>query len=165
MKSAAKTTGLRYWLLRVLDECDRVAADFSADPVHDLRVALRRCRSMADGLLAIDPDPEWKAMKKAGKSLFQSLGALRDVQVMMDWVEKLQAANSDSVSPASDPQSANIEPSFPEDEKSDRHDVSHSAIHALLRVLADRERQHKQQAKSALDDFDRKQWKKWSSTL
>jgi CHAD domain-containing protein len=83
MKTASKTTGLRYWMLRVLDECDHCAADFAADPVHDLRVALRRCRSMADGLMAIDPDPDWKAMKKAGKRLFLSLGELRDVQIMM----------------------------------------------------------------------------------
>ena len=84
-----KVTGLRYWMLQVLDECDRVAANFGPDPVHDLRVALRRCRSLADGLMALDPDPDWKAMKKAGKRLFQRLGALRDVQVMMEWVEKL----------------------------------------------------------------------------
>ena len=44
---------------------------------------------MADGLMAIDPDPAWKNMKKAGKALFRSLGDLRDVQVMMDWVQKL----------------------------------------------------------------------------
>src|SRR6202046_5052754 len=84
-----KVTGLRYWMVRVLEECDQVSADFAADPVHDLRVALRRCRSMADGMMAMDPDPAWKAMKKAGKRLFQRLGALRDVQVMMEWVEKL----------------------------------------------------------------------------
>ena len=77
-----KTTGLRYWMSRVLEECDRVAADFSPDPVHDLRVALRRCRSLADGLHALDPDPNWKAMRKAGKRLFQRLGALRDIQIM-----------------------------------------------------------------------------------
>jgi CHAD domain-containing protein len=44
---------------------------------------------MADGLMAIDPDPAWKNMKKAGKTLFRSLGDLRDVQVMMEWVQKL----------------------------------------------------------------------------
>src|SRR5208337_4327091 len=55
-----------------------------------LRVALRRCRSLADGLIAIDPDPNWKAMKKAGKRLFQRLGDLRDVQIMMEWLEKLE---------------------------------------------------------------------------
>src|SRR5438270_7145972 len=76
-------------MLRVLDECDNVAADFAADPVHDLRVSLRRCRSVADGMMAMDPDPNWKAMKKAGKQLFQSLGNLRDVQIMMEWLETL----------------------------------------------------------------------------
>ena len=89
MKTTTKTTGLRYWMLQVLEECDHVSADFSADPVHDLRVSLRRCRSMADGLMAMDPDPNWKAMKKAGKRLFQRLGELRDVQIMMEWIEKL----------------------------------------------------------------------------
>jgi CHAD domain-containing protein/HD superfamily phosphodiesterase len=44
---------------------------------------------MADGLRAIDPDPSWKQMKKAGRDLFRSLGELRDVQVMMEWVQKL----------------------------------------------------------------------------
>jgi exopolyphosphatase/guanosine-5'-triphosphate,3'-diphosphate pyrophosphatase len=44
---------------------------------------------MADGLMAIDPDPAWKNMKKAGRTLFRALGELRDAQVMMDWVQKL----------------------------------------------------------------------------
>ena len=89
VKSGSNSTGLRYWMLRVLEECDKVAADFHADPVHDLRVALRRCRSVADGMMAMDPDRHWKSMKKAGKSLFQALGALRDTQVMMDWIDCL----------------------------------------------------------------------------
>jgi exopolyphosphatase/guanosine-5'-triphosphate,3'-diphosphate pyrophosphatase len=75
---------------RVLEECDRAAADFSPDPVHDLRVALRRCRSLAGGLIAMDPDRSWKEMKKAGKRLFSSLGELRDVQVMEEWVHRLE---------------------------------------------------------------------------
>lgn len=94
-------------MARVLEECEHVAADFSADPVHDLRVSLRRCRSMASGMIALDPDRDWKAMKKAGKRLFQRLGALRDVQVMMEWIEKL------------DPTPANVErallPALPEE--------------------------------------------------
>jgi CHAD domain-containing protein len=81
--------GFGYWMQRVIHECHRAGADLAADPVHDLRVALRRCRSMADGLMAIDPDPSWKQMKKAGKRLFSSLGELRDVQVMTEWVQKL----------------------------------------------------------------------------
>ncbi len=74
---------------RVLEECAQAAIDFSPDPVHDLRVALRRCRSIADGLRALDPDPSWKQMKKAAKRLFDRLGELRDVQVMEDWVARL----------------------------------------------------------------------------
>ena len=68
----------------VLEECDRAQADFAKDPVHDLRVALRRCRSMADGLMALDRCPDWKRVKKAGKQLFAALGELRDAQVVVE---------------------------------------------------------------------------------
>src|ERR1700740_878477 len=80
-------------MARVLEECDRAAVGFEADPVHDLRVALRRCRSMADGMIAMDPDHDWKAMKKAGKRLFQRGGALRDVQIIMEWIENFYPAS------------------------------------------------------------------------
>jgi exopolyphosphatase/guanosine-5'-triphosphate,3'-diphosphate pyrophosphatase len=83
--------GLAFWMERVLEECDHATVDFAADPVHDLRVALRRCRSMADGLMAMDPDPAWKQMKKAGKRVFGCLGELRDAQVMNEWIERLGA--------------------------------------------------------------------------
>jgi CHAD domain-containing protein len=77
----------------VLEECERAEAGFDADAVHDLRVAIRRCRSLADGLMAMDPDPSWKEMKKAGKKVFQALGGLRDMQVMQHWIERLSAAD------------------------------------------------------------------------
>jgi len=89
MKPASQSVGLKYWMQRVLRECAAAARDLAVDPVHDLRVALRRCRSMADGVMAIDPDPAWQEMKRAGKQLFASLGALRDLQVMQEWAEKL----------------------------------------------------------------------------
>ena len=91
-QKSGQNVGFAHWLQRVPEECRRVEIDFSPDPVHDLRVALRRCRSMADGLMAVDPDHSWKEMKKAGKALFSSLGELRDVQVMMDWVKQLGPA-------------------------------------------------------------------------
>jgi CHAD domain-containing protein len=129
-----KQHGLAFWMARVSEECDRAGTNFAADPVHDLRVALRRCRSMADGLMAIDPDPSWKQMKRAGKPLFSKLGELRDVQVMQEWVNKFGSPD--------DP-----------------------VLSTLLRFLADREARHKQEAAQALQDFDRKQWKKWSTLL
>jgi CHAD domain-containing protein/HD superfamily phosphodiesterase len=85
----SRTTGLTFWMHRVLEECIHASVDFAPDPVHDLRVALRRCRSIADGLRALDPDPSWKQMKKAAKRLFERLGELRDVQVMEEWVARL----------------------------------------------------------------------------
>ncbi len=160
---AKKTTGLRYWMLRVLEECDHVATDFSADPVHDLRVSLRRCRSLADGLYALDPDPNWKAMRKAGKRLFQRLGALRDIQIMMEWIEKLhpevamveQASVERALLPAMRPSQPNNEPISTVD----------SAAQILLKILAAREQEQKLEAHAALEEFDRKQWRQWTRTL
>jgi len=119
---------------RVLEECDRAGAGFAPDPVHDLRVGLRRCRSMVDGLMAMDPDPAWKQMKKAGKRLFKSLGELRDVHVMEAWVHHFDVPGDPVAS-------------------------------KLFEFLAMRETHLKQLAAQALQEFDRKQWRKWSISL
>jgi CHAD domain-containing protein/HD superfamily phosphodiesterase len=169
---AKKTTGLRYWMLRVLEECERVSAGFSADPVHDLRVSLRRCRSLADGLMALDPDPNWKAMKKAGKRLFQRLGELRDIQVMMEWVEKLERIRVERA-PLRQAQ-GKLWPAIRASEQThevalDRPDPPPNpgdpAAQALLKVLTARESEQKHEAHAALEEFDRKQWRQWSKTL
>jgi CHAD domain-containing protein len=44
---AAESKGLLYWMERVLKERARVLASPGEEAVHDLRVALRRCRSLA----------------------------------------------------------------------------------------------------------------------
>jgi CHAD domain-containing protein len=129
--------GLRAWMERVLVECDRAAAGFEADPVHDLRVALRRCRSLADGLTALDPDSSWKDMKKAGKKVFQALGELRDMQVMQEWIEKLSDAGS-----SNDPVAVKL--------------LDH--VHVREAVC-------KQLALKDLNQFDRKQWRQWARAL
>jgi len=190
MKNPAKTTGLRYWMARVLDECEHVAADFAADPVHDLRVALRRCRSMADGLMAMDPDPDWKAMKKAGKRLFQRLGDLRDTQIMMEWIEKLKLepaakvsagethlATAEGDAPNGEPQilSAHSESKIPTEPAAAATGQSEPATPPLatmpdpavsmLTILRARESEQKREAQAALEEFDRKQWRQWSKTL
>jgi CHAD domain-containing protein len=153
-------------MLRVLEECDHVSTDFASDPVHDLRVSLRRCRSLADGLMALDPDPNWKAMRKAGKRLFQRLGALRDVQVMMEWVEKLHPAEASvarAPSPALPPSQPNDE--FIPDSAAPRNVLGDPAAQALLRILTAREQEQKLEAHAALEQFDRKQWRQWSKSL
>jgi exopolyphosphatase/guanosine-5'-triphosphate,3'-diphosphate pyrophosphatase len=154
-------------MLRVIEECDHVATDFSADPVHDLRVSLRRCRSMADGMMAMDPDPDWKAMKKAGKRLFQRLGDLRDVQIMMEWIEKLHPSTAVATSSASHAAQEAAEGAKPSGtERTDGHPHHHDpAAHALLAILRHRESEHKHEARAALEEFDGKQWRQWSKSL
>jgi CHAD domain-containing protein/HD superfamily phosphodiesterase len=132
--NTAQKTGLAFWMERVLEECERARIDFAPDPVHDLRVALRRCRSLADGLMAIDPDPSWKDMKKAGKRLFSRLGELRDAQIMQEWVHHLDRPDDPGTS-------------------------------SFLTFLAAQEAQFKQHAALALQEFDAKQWRRWSKSL
>jgi exopolyphosphatase/guanosine-5'-triphosphate,3'-diphosphate pyrophosphatase len=122
------------------------------DAVHDLRVSLRRCRSLADGLIAIDPDSSWKGMKKAGKRLFQALGELRDMQVMQEWIEKLgdvgdPAAVGDAASRVS------------------TGNQGDSVVVKLLDHVHAREAECKEHASKDLQQFDRKQWRQWSGTL
>jgi exopolyphosphatase/guanosine-5'-triphosphate,3'-diphosphate pyrophosphatase len=74
---------------RVLKEASRVQRDFPVEAVHDLRVSLRRCRSIASGLAEIDADPIWSEVNRASRKLFRRLGALRDLQVLQAWVAKL----------------------------------------------------------------------------
>ncbi len=163
MKPAVKTTGLHHWMVRVLEECEKVSADFGADPVHDLRVALRRCRSMADGMMAMDPDRNWKAMKKGGKQLFQRLGALRDVQIMMEWVETLNLAAI--FQPAVSEQMTAADEIAADGQVSGISGESENPAHALLKILRVREAEEKHEARAALDAFDRKQWRQWSNSL
>jgi CHAD domain-containing protein len=94
-----KRSGLAFWMQQVLEECHRTGQDFSPDSVHDLRVALRRCCSMADGVAAIEPHPAWRDMKRAGKRLFRRLGELRDVHVMQDWVQRLDSPDDPAMKP------------------------------------------------------------------
>jgi CHAD domain-containing protein len=84
-----KNVGLEYWMDRVLKRHARLGGALPADPVHDLRVALRRCMVIAEIMKDLDPVGEWKAMRKAGKRMFHCLGDLRDTQVLTGWVEKL----------------------------------------------------------------------------
>lgn len=81
---------------QVPEQLSKAASGLNPDAVHDLRTALRRCRSMADGMMLLDFNPAWKKMRKAGKQLFQSLGALRDTHVLMDWIEKIAPAGDAS---------------------------------------------------------------------
>ncbi len=87
--SHSEHRGLSFWMHRVLEELANVRSSPDSDAVHDLRVAIRRCRSLASVMEEVDPDPAWPEMRKVARKLFRGLGALRDAQVMIEWVKKL----------------------------------------------------------------------------
>ena len=73
---------------RVAERATNAARGFEIDDIHDLRVAIRRCRSMADALSEVNPSPGWRKLKKATGAMFHALGELRDVQVMAAWIKQ-----------------------------------------------------------------------------
>jgi CHAD domain-containing protein len=81
--------GLTFWMKRTLEELAKLQSEIDSDNVHDLRVALRRCRSIAAALEEVDPHPDWEEMRDCARKLFRSLGDLRDAHVMVEWLNKL----------------------------------------------------------------------------
>src|SRR3989454_2588870 len=100
--------GLSFWMDRVIKELEKVRLSLDADSVHDLRVTIRRCRSVAAVMEEVAPDPAWPAMRKVARKLFRGLGALRDAQVMDEWVKKL--------APETDPVRTYLQVSFESNE-------------------------------------------------
>jgi CHAD domain-containing protein len=96
--------GLSFWMGHVIKELENVRSSPDPDAVHDLRVAIRRCRSVAAVMEEVDPDAAWPAMRKVARKLFRKLGALRDAQVMNEWVKKL--------APETDPVRIHLQASF-----------------------------------------------------
>jgi CHAD domain-containing protein len=85
--------GLSHWMHRVLEELETLQNSPDPDTVHDLRVVIRRCRSLAAVMEEVDPDPAWPEMRKVARKLFRGLGAVRDAQVMEVWIKKLAPEN------------------------------------------------------------------------
>ena len=84
-----KNDALEKWMERVLKRGQKVRKTWGATDVHDLRVALRRCRTIADALTDTNPSPGWNKLKRNSKKIFHALGELRDIQVEQEWVSKL----------------------------------------------------------------------------
>lgn len=89
--ASGKRIGLEAWMERVLEKAEEARDGWDADAVHDLRVAMRRCRTMADALSEVNPGPGWRKLKKATRGLFSRLGTLRDTQVEKEWLKRLGA--------------------------------------------------------------------------
>ena len=87
-----KRAGLDVWMERALEKAAKVEPDWDEDDVHDLRVALRRCRTMAEALSEVSASSGWRRLKKGTRDVFHALGDLRDTQVQRGWVKKLGSA-------------------------------------------------------------------------
>jgi CHAD domain-containing protein len=122
--------GLPYWADRVLEEHSNVGGALPTEPIHDLRVSLRRCILLADVMMDLDPGCDWKAMRKSARRTFQRLGTLRDTQVLTEWIAKLGTPGERSTN-------------------------------ALLEVLKKKHEQDRIDARAAIREFDRKQWRSW----
>jgi CHAD domain-containing protein len=85
--------GLSHWMQRVLQQLKALQSTPDKDAVHDLRVAIRRCRSVAAVMREVDPSPAWHQMRSLPKRLFRKLGELRDTQIMDEWVSAHGAEN------------------------------------------------------------------------
>ncbi len=135
----AEHRDLSFWMDRVLKELENVRSSPDVDAVHDLRVAIRRCRSVAAAMEEVDPDPAWPVMRKAARKLFRALGALRDAQMRNEWVKKL--------APETDPVRAHLQATFETSESQLRqqslraaHKFDQKAWRRLARPLRRRSR-------------------------
>ena len=75
---------------RTLEELAKFHSQPDSDVVHDLRVAIRRSRSVAATVMEIDPHSDWVEMRAIARKLFRAMGALRDAQVTAEWLKELQ---------------------------------------------------------------------------
>ena len=91
--SRVEHRGFTYWMDRVLKQLDAVRYSPDADAVHDLRVAIRRCRSIASAMEEVDPHPAWHQMRKVARKLFRGLGALRDAQELKARIKQISTEN------------------------------------------------------------------------
>ncbi len=122
--------GLPYWMDRVLEEHSNVGGALPAEPVHDLRISLRRCILIADVMRDLDPAFDWKALRKSARRTFQRVGTLRDTQVLAEWIEKLGTPGEASTD-------------------------------ALLGELKKKHELDRAEARAAIREFDRKEWRTW----
>ena len=77
-------------MLRTVEELAKFRSQTDPDVVHDLRVAIRRSRSVAATVMEIDAHNDWAEMRSTARKLFRAMGALRDRQVTAEWLKQLQ---------------------------------------------------------------------------
>ncbi len=115
---------------RVAKEEQKAAGRINAETVHDLRVAIRKCRSVAEGWNACRSHKRFKKIRRKPHGLFKALGKLRDAQVARLWMNRLVPGKG-------------------------RH-----AKRRLLKELEKQEKKDQKKARKSLKRFDAKKWQK-----
>ena len=77
----AKKSGLLYWAQRVVEECENASHDFATDPVHDLRVAIRRFSQALRIFKTLLDAKAVKQMRCALKRVMDAAAIVRDLDV------------------------------------------------------------------------------------
>ena len=90
----SKQVGLPSRMSRVLKALRRVQKSADPESVHRLRVALRRCRSLARLMEEVDLHPSWAQMRRVSRKLFRTLGELRDTQILEKGMKTVAPANN-----------------------------------------------------------------------
>ncbi len=119
----------------MFDQCAKAEQDLSSDPVHDLRTALRRCRSLADGIRIFDRDPCMEEDAALSQGIVREPGRAS------------RCTRHDGVGWRSFRR---------------RSDISGRTLTEFLKI---REQAAQKNALTALQNFDRRQWKNWSAKL
>ena len=131
----SELSALTHWMRRVVQLRQKARRELAAETIHDLRVALRRCVSMAQGMMAIDPSKDWKQMRRESRRLRKRLGALRDSHVIQALLDTLAKPDSEF------------------------------EVESLRRHLADHQSENAAEAIRGLKQFDLKHWKEWTKDL
>jgi len=79
----------------------------------------------------------------------------------MEWIEKLKLTGISASTPRDEATNDESAPAL----KLSAPEVAVDPAHALLRILQAREAEQKREARAALEEFDRKQWRQWSRSL
>src|SRR5438034_4920104 len=80
--------GLSFWMDRVINELANVRSSPDPDAIHDLRVAIRRCRSVAAAMEEVDPYPACPALPKLARHLSRGIRAPHHAHVLADCATK-----------------------------------------------------------------------------
>src|SRR5579864_5782893 len=109
------------------------------------------------------PRSQLEGDEEGRQATVPAAGSAPHVQIMMEWIETLNMAGISGSTPRDVRASSQMVPGM--ESAADGPDAPQHPAHTLLKILQARETEQKHEARAALADFDRKQWRQWSHSL